>query len=60
MHYDALTQRINTYFALLLITIAGAGASMLIIHVAYTNASSSIIVRSANYGDYLQSPPKHD
>lgn len=30
--------RINSYMAVLLVTIAGAGAAMLIIHVAYANA----------------------
>lgn len=29
--------KINAYFATLLVTIAGAGATMLIIHVAYAN-----------------------
>jgi len=29
--------RINTYFAVLLVTIFGAGAALLIIHIAYSN-----------------------
>ena len=29
--------KVNAYFATLLITIAGAGASLIIIHVAYAN-----------------------
>lgn len=32
-----MTFRINTYFATLLITLIGAGASLIIIHVAYAN-----------------------
>ncbi len=34
-----MTEKINTYFAVLLITIAGAGASLLIIHVANADLS---------------------
>ncbi len=29
---------INTYFAILLVTIAGAGAALLIVHVALANS----------------------
>jgi hypothetical protein len=38
-----MKDRVNTYFAILLITIAGAGASLLIIHVAYANTFTTII-----------------
>ncbi len=31
---------VNAYFAILLITIAGAGATMLIVHVSYSNMLS--------------------
>ena len=41
---SALVQRINSYFAILLITIVGAGASLIIIHVAYTNAPSFTLI----------------
>jgi hypothetical protein len=33
-----LKYKVNAYFASLLITLIGAGASLLIIHVAYANA----------------------
>lgn len=32
-----MTFKINTYFATLLVTIFGAGATLLIVHVAYAN-----------------------
>ncbi len=32
-----MTGRINTYFAVLLVTVAGAGAASLILHVAFDN-----------------------
>ncbi|MDO8566990.1 MAG: hypothetical protein Q7R58_02460 [bacterium] len=35
---------INTYFATLLITIAGAGATLLIVHVALANSFEIIMV----------------
>ena len=41
-----MTFRINTYFATLLITVAGAAAAMLIIHVAYANTFEVTIVGS--------------
>jgi len=37
-----MTHEINSYFAALLITIVGAGASFLIIHVAYLNTFTII------------------
>lgn len=39
-----MKEKINSYFAILLITIAGAGASMIIIHVAYADLSSFAVV----------------
>lgn len=33
----SLKQRVNSYFAVLLITIAGAGATSVIVHVAYSD-----------------------
>lgn len=37
-----MKDRINSYFAVLLITIAGAAAALLIIHVAYANSFSTL------------------
>ncbi|HVB20007.1 MAG TPA: hypothetical protein VNF51_01815 [Candidatus Paceibacterota bacterium] len=33
-----MKEKINTYFAILLVTIAGSGAALLIVHVATTDA----------------------
>jgi hypothetical protein len=33
----SLKQKVNSYFAVLLITIAGAGATSVIVHVAYSD-----------------------
>lgn len=33
---NALSRRVNTYFATLLITVIGSGAAMLIVHIAKT------------------------
>ncbi len=38
-----MKDRINSYFAILLITIAGAGASLIIVHVANTTAFGSTV-----------------
>ncbi len=40
----ALTYRINAYFAVLTITIVGAGASLIIIHVANAQAQAALLV----------------
>ncbi len=45
-----LKEKINSYFAVLLITIAGAGATLLIVHVA--NADTSAIAIGANEVQY--------
>jgi hypothetical protein len=37
-----MTEKVNAYFAVLLITIAGSAASLLIIHVANSNAAMVI------------------
>ena len=36
----ALTERINTYLAVFIITVAGVGASLIILRVAYIDAAS--------------------
>ncbi len=36
-----MKDKINTYFAILLITIAGASATMIIVHVSYSNMLSA-------------------
>lgn len=48
----ALTYRINSYFAILLVTIAGSGAAMLIIHVA--SASEVSVTFLGSEAPYLQ------
>lgn len=37
---STLTRRINTYFAVLILTIFGSGASLIIMHVANANLDS--------------------
>lgn len=49
-----MKDKINSYFAVLLITIAGAGASMIIIHVAYANTFEVMMV--SNQAAYAASP----
>lgn len=39
-----MKDRINSYFAILLITIAGAGAALLIIRVAYANTFNIVTI----------------
>ena len=41
---------INTYFAVLLITIAGSGATLLIVHVALANSFE--VTMAGNGADY--------
>lgn len=41
-----LTQKINSYLAVLIITIAGSGAALIITHVAYRNAFDTYTVRA--------------
>ena len=47
-----MKDKINAYFSVLLITIAGAGAALLIIHVAYAN--SFTIVFSGGQTEYAR------
>lgn len=50
--------QINAYFATLLITIVGAGASMLIIRVAYANVYEIIYMNNAAaYRSFLEVVP---
>lgn len=44
-----MKDKINSYFAVLIITIAGAGATMLIVHVAYANTSALVFGTEAQY-----------
>jgi hypothetical protein len=46
---NPLTDTVNTYFALLLITIVGAAASILIIHVATATSYPVLGINSINY-----------
>jgi hypothetical protein len=50
MNHTALTAKINSYFAVLLVTIAGAGAALLIIHVAYSNTFVTMTVGASQNG----------
>jgi hypothetical protein len=47
--------RINSYFAILLVTIAGAGAATLIVRVASTDASAIVGGGEADYASLQQS-----
>ncbi len=44
---STLTRRINTYFAVLILTIFGAGASLIIIHVANNSAVAAALSASS-------------
>lgn len=47
--------KINAYFAALFITIIGAGAALILIHVANANAfASSIVSGKADYSQYYR------
>ncbi|MHB1769900.1 MAG: hypothetical protein ACYCPH_02350 [Minisyncoccota bacterium] len=51
-----MKERINSYFAILLITIAGAGATLIIVHVAQTKTLGNIVNGSeASYAPLQQS-----
>ena len=41
--------KLNSYFAVLLITIAGAGATMIIVHIAYANTFNIVYGSEASY-----------
>jgi len=47
-----MKDRINSYFAILLVTIAGAGATMIIVHVAYSN--TFVVTFGAGQAAYSQ------
>lgn len=50
-----MKDKINTYFAILLITIAGSGAALIITHVGTTNVIEKAFAGSeANYNMMLQ------
>jgi hypothetical protein len=44
---SSLTSRINSYFAILLVTLAGAGASLIIMHVA--NTADTLLTKGDRY-----------
>jgi len=51
-----MKERINMYIAALIITLAGAGAATLIIHIAYSNTLPTVLGGSeANYASLQQS-----
>ncbi len=50
-----MKEKINSYFAVLLITIAGAGAALLIVHVAYDNAFANFGGSEAAYAPLQES-----
>lgn len=43
-----MKNRINTYFAILLVTVAGSGAALLIVHVALNN-NFAVTTYGVNY-----------
>lgn len=47
-----MTDKINSYFAILLVTIAGAAASMLIIHAAYSRTIITVFASDAVIYEY--------
>lgn len=51
-----MKDRINSYFAVLLITVAGAGATLLITHIANTDTDklSQIVIGNEKNYDALQ------
>ena len=47
--------KINTYFSALIIAIFGAAAALIIVHVAYANTFSIVLVNGATqYSVYLE------
>ncbi|MFA6408311.1 MAG: hypothetical protein WCW36_02470 [Candidatus Paceibacterota bacterium] len=50
-----MKDKINTYLAVLLITIAGSGAAMLIVHIAYSDTSSFALGSEAEFAQLQQS-----
>jgi hypothetical protein len=52
---ESMKDKINTYLAVLLITIAGSGAAMLIVHIAYSDTSSFALGSEAEFAQLQQS-----
>lgn len=50
-----MKEKINSYFAILLITIAGAGAALLIVHIAYSDAFDTFGGSEAAYAPLQKS-----
>ncbi|HUQ30297.1 MAG TPA: hypothetical protein VM103_02130 [Candidatus Paceibacterota bacterium] len=48
------TKRVNTYFAMLLVTICGAAATLLIVHIANADTYSIVSTDEAQYADLSQ------
>lgn len=46
--------KINAYFAALLVTIIGAGASLILVHVAFTNTFETTLVSGGAYYDQFR------
>ncbi|NNM83835.1 hypothetical protein HKL94_01265 [Candidatus Parcubacteria bacterium] len=53
-----MTDKINSYFAVLIITIFGAGASLLIIHVVYASTVVTQFVSETGSYTHLQNATK--
>lgn len=57
IYNDGMKDKINSYFAVLLITIAGSGATLLIVHIATSDTLAATFAGSeANYYTSLQQP----
>ncbi len=52
---DGMKDKINSYFAVLLVTIAGSGATLLIVHIANSDTLAATFAGSeANYTRTIQ------
>lgn len=50
-----MTFKINTYFAILIVTIAGAAATLLIVHFAFASTFNVVLINGATgYTYFLQ------
>lgn len=58
IYTKGMTDKINSYFAVLIITIFGAGASLLIIHVVYASTVVTQFVSDTGSYTHLQSATK--
>lgn len=54
-HFNSMKEKINAYFAVLLITIFGAGAASIIVRVANTDTMTSMYAYDGTY-----TPPVHE